>query len=441
MNQPGTTFNHIVRLPQKPELFVLATFGALSSTVLLKVAAIQYLELLEIVLALYVLFRILRCNFRFELSLSLCRLLLGYSVLLLLIVAGCMFAFTRPFYLEVNNINGPGFVSIARVVELLLAVSATVVLTEVFRRSRTKCLFTAKIYFGIGTLSALFSLVGFALRGPFAFFVKGGRASGFYNEGGPYGLYVLSVILVGITLTRLSERLRPRFLKSGILIDILGLILSASKAAYIAVALLLVIQVLYAGGLRQKFISFTITVASLIAIFSFTPASRGITGYIEGGRRFEAISQVRPDDVNFSYGRVAAIFFVPRMVEHHPWLGVGFGNYGLVRNAPEYRGNAAVAAFLDHDGLGLFGLTAEIGLPAMALLIYLLLQPALISRRLTHAKSILALAFIQPVAHFCGAQLNLTYPWVASALSVGMAMIPESDLQLEPFSSKKVIEI
>ena len=416
----------LLSIPPNAETLALAFMALLSSTISLKVASVQYLEFIELALLLFAGFHFLREELRLELSRAMYRLIMGYLLLAALIVAGCALAATRPFYLDVSGINKPGYVSAARLLELALGTFTTVLLTEIFRRSRAKCLFTAKIYFVTGTLSAMLSIVGFVLHGPFALFLTGARASGFYNEGGPYGLYMLSVVLLGLVFSSMGTIWKPTYLYTATTINIIALILSASKAAYIAMLLLFLVRILRAGSHRQRVTSAAVALGVTIVLLAFTDVSRGVNGYIQGGRRFEAISQARPNDVNFSYGRTAALFFVPRMVAQHPWLGVGFANYGLVRNAPEYRGSAAIATFIDHDGLGIPGLTAEIGIPATALLIYLLLQPAVLTSHLTRRKSILALALLQPLVHLCGAQLNVTYPWVISAIAIGIASMQET---------------
>lgn len=406
----------------KAETTVLAVIGILSSTLLLKIANIQYVEFLEAFLLLLTLLHFLAANLVIRLSRSMYRLLTGYAVLSCILIVGCGLALTRPFYLDVTGVNRPGYISAARLAELMLGVFTIILLTEVFLGSFRKCVFTAKAYFAAGSVSACLALLGLALHGPFALFVTGARPSGFYNEGGPYGLYLVSVLVLGLALLQSHTVRHSYWMYAALLVDCGALIASASKAGYVAIMLLIVAQVVLAGSHRQRVVSGLATLVGLIVLTSLTNVSRGINGYIEGGRRFEAVSQARPNDVNFSYGRVAAIFFIPRMIAAHPLLGVGFANYGIVRNAPEYRGSAASAMFIDHDGLGLFGLAAEIGLPASALLLYLLFRPAVLVRRLTHKKAVLALAMIQPVVHLCGAQLNLTYPWIASALALGLAL-------------------
>ncbi len=426
MTVSRTTSEGVVRLPPTLETFVLAAVGVLSSTILLKVAAVQYLELIELALLIYVGFRFARTDFRLSLSKPMFRLAVGYGIFCGVAVLSGAVALTRPFYLDVYGLYNPGYVTAARIAELIFAVTATILLTEVFRRNPAKCVFTMKMYFWAGALSCFLSDAECPLSRIYkhrVLFTANSRASGFFNEGGPFGLYAISVVLTGWLLAQAGVVRHRRFYIAGIACAVAAIILSQSKAAVVAVILLFAIQAFVSTGTRQRVTTILIACAVLLGVVSFTHVSAGIEGYLQAGRSFETISHFHENDPNFSYGRVAGIFFVPRMVAQHPWLGVGWGNYGLVRNAPEYRGNAVAATFFDQAGLGILGLSAELGIPMTLLLIYLTFKPAILSHRLTDWRPVLNLALVQPVVHLCGAQMNVTYPWIVSAFALGMAGI------------------
>lgn len=163
----------------------------------------------------------------------------------------------------------------------------------------------------------------------------------------------------------------------------------------------------------------TIAIAGAISFIDFAQAVRV---YRQSSAAYERLSHLHPKDANFVYGRIAGAFLVPRMIVEHPLTGIGWGNYSLLRNTPEYRRAAVYPEDADDPGLGLFGLAAETGLPLMVILLGLLFTPWLLLHRQQAPAWLLNLALAQPLAHLFGAQLNLTYPWVVSAPALGMGI-------------------
>ena len=73
---------------------------------------------------------------------------------------------------------------------------------------------------------------------------------------------------------------------------------------------------------------------------------------------------VRGQDANFVMGRVAGLVLGPRMMAAHPLLGVGWGNYPLVRDDPQYRrGTAFALQSTDSPSLGPIDYIVELGFP------------------------------------------------------------------------------
>jgi len=177
-------------------------------------------------------------------------------------------------------------------------------------------------------------------------------------------------------------------------------------------------------GRRLAFVSGA--VVFLVLISQVVDLAEGIRIYQQAGEAYERASRLHPDDANFVYGRVAGAFLVPRMIEAHPVTGVGWGNYGIVRNAPEYRGASYWADINDDPGLGLFGTTAELGLPLTLYLIGCLFLPYVYLRRKKAPLFLTNLVLLQPVTHIFGAQLNLTYPWILTSFALGITFAKAS---------------
>jgi len=158
----------------------------------------------------------------------------------------------------------------------------------------------------------------------------------------------------------------------------------------------------------------------------------------QAGEKYETASHLHVGDGNFVEGRVAGLFLVPRMIAAHPFTGVGWGNYGIVRNDPQYRG-AAAWGDPDEPGLGVLGLGAEIGLPLLSFLFVYLALPYFWLHRLHVPEHIANLALLQPVAHLFGAQLNLIYPWIVTAFALGLGFAIKRRSDVAETSAKVVL--
>jgi O-antigen ligase len=278
------------------------------------------------------------------------------------------------------------------------------------------------VYFWVGFASGVFciltlplNLAGFDL----GTYSESHRMRGFYNEGGPYGLYVLSVFLVGIALYRLGweKKGKLRFAFAVLSIAFIG---SQSKAAFVAILVMFLLNGFLSQSIGRRLAFVLGAVVFLFFITRVVDLAEGVRIYQQAGEAYERASHLHADDPNFVYGRIAGAFLVPRMIEAHPLTGVGWGNYGIVRNAPEYRGASSWADINDEPGLGLFGTTAELGLPLTLYLIGCLFLPYIYLRRKKAPLFLTNLVLLQPVVHIFGAQLNLTYPWILTSFALGI---------------------
>jgi O-antigen ligase len=254
---------------------------------------------------------------------------------------------------------------------------------------------------------------------------------GFYNEGGPYGLYLITVFLVGIVLSRQnwSRRSRIRLAYVPLAIALLG---SQSKAAIFAAGIMMFFDALMVKQLGRRLL----VVGALLGVgflASDVPAiTEPIAIYITTPAKYEYLSNLDSEEDLLS-GRIAGAFIVQRMIQVHPWVGIGWGNYPLVRNSPEYRGGARWADIEDDPGLGILGTTADFGIPLTLFLVCITFYPYFYLRRQGAPLVVKNLALIQPVVHLCGAQLNLTYPWLITAFALGLGYY-NSRHQLEAYA-------
>lgn len=237
------------------------------------------------------------------------------------------------------------------------------------------------------------------------------RARGFFNEGGPFGVYVVSVFIIGLLRRHMTGR-RLGIINIGILF--LAFVLSASKAGFFAAALLFLFSVVSAASFWKKVSYFVFAAAFLWGLAAALNFGEQLSGYLYSFQNIEEQVALRGADLNLVAGRVSALYIVPRMISAHPVTGIGLGNYPLMRNDPHYLGVLpAIPEVEDIGGIGIPGIAAEMGIPATLWLLVMLFAPYRISRKKT---SVLAVAAVfQPLAHAFAVQLTFFYPWFVSA--------------------------
>ena len=418
---PFLTSAEVLQLPEPLDTLFLLSVGVLASTILLKFAAIQYLEYIYFLLIAVLATRLLRAQLSVRTDPPVARLALWWLLFFVLAVLTAIYSLNRTFYVfDKGLLHQPVWVSIARLGEVVANVAGMLYLGHVFRRHRHKLLFTMRAYLYTGVASAYYSLLC-----QFTFRIlhhllpnSSDRANGFYNEGGPYGLYMISVLSLALFLRPL-ERNRAVFY-TNFLVCLMALALSASKAAYVAIILIFTLLALLAATMKQRLVSLGSLALIVTILISQTNLKAGLERYAQGQRGYEILSNLDPNNPNLTVGRTAGLYLAPKMIAMHPWFGVGFAHYGIVRNTPAYRGLSAFVSINDVPGLGMLQYLAELGFPITILLTFLLFAPFTLLRSTTHLRRATALGLIQPTVHFLGAQLNLTYPWVLSAFAIGL---------------------
>ena len=403
-------------------LSILAS--ALCTTTLLKAGEIQFLELVlvfDIVLvAGWVLthprpFRLYRPFLRIGIHWIIFSL-----VALLLAVVNLRFEFLPNGF---SALKQPLVVSIARIAEVGIDVYMMLFLAGAYRRDEALCRSAALIYFWVGVAGGIYSILSeVALATHLGVFgaYGGYRMRGFDNEGGPYGSYLISVFFVALLVHSKGWISRGVF-RGGMALLAVCLLGSQSKAAFFQVALFaLLIPMLRRGGIK----SFAVAVASFAitaAIFLNTTIGQQTLKYAKVATNYQQLSQLHTSDFNFVTGRVAGLFFAPQMIEAHPLTGIGFGNYPLLRNNPEFRrGTPIIEASADSPSLGLVDYVVDLGIPLFLYLTWIQISSALPLMRRGKSVWMAALVLIQPVSTWFGTHLNLTYPWVVAAIGLGV---------------------
>ncbi|MXV17390.1 hypothetical protein [Hufsiella ginkgonis] len=251
------------------------------------------------------------------------------------------------------------------------------------------------------------------------------RLKGFFVEGGPLGLFYayLFVLYDGVLAIMKKKDLL------GKAIIILIIYVAQSKAGYACLGLYLVYHVysiINRGRYRLMLKAVGIPVIAVItSVFLYFLLISYLSVLSDDIRKSD------PNDVNgaMDMGRVPAMIIVPNMVKKNYLLGIGLGNYPLLRNDPDYLGffKAIPTSLWDSPGLGgLIDLLNEGGIiffATFALILYIIFMKIKTSKILV----IVFLSFVLPFVS--GVQLYFIYPWFSLALII--ILLREKELTYE----------
>lgn len=351
-----------------------------------------------------------------------------YGAWYLLFLGFCLgvslLALRLPFYAppDISALKQPGWLSLSRIFELFLAICFMLLVARALAGRPALLRLALDVYVWVGVASALASVAGWILMktaGISTFVVYGyeDRVRGFFNEGGPYGIYLVSVAVVLWGPARRLESLPLKLLPLAA-----ALLLSGSKAGLLAAFCLGLLGVAAAGSRRSKIV---ILSASAVVLIAFLTLFQGkLYGYFWSYLNFDEALAYRPGDPSLVMGRIAASIVVPRMIAAHPVLGIGPGNYSLMRNDPEYLQGLPAVDDWDLSGMGLFGSAAEFGLPLTLFLLWLLLRPLSMARRRKAPVLVAVAAGFPALAFLLGVNLNFFYPWLVGAFVISTESSP-----------------
>jgi hypothetical protein len=352
---------------------------------------------------------------------------------LLLALASLRFKFYPPP--EVTVLKLPLILSVARVTEISLGAFYMVYIASILGREPANRAYAMKAYFWAGVTSAAYSLLSFpvlfATNLQLGAYLPSYRARGGFNEGGPYGLYLVSVVVVGLLLYDLRKLRRAPLMLSATLV-FAALLASQSKAAFLALCILFLVNLAVLGSLRQKIVLGVVALSFVSAIWTLTSVPESLAGYLNGYQLIQKYgSDVNEELYGGFGGRVAGAILVPRMIQAHPITGIGLGNFSLLRNAPEYLQGLPTKDTWELPGIGLVSYVAELGIPLFVYLMILLCVPAWMSRGRV-SKFAFVLAAYQPLAHVFGVQLNFYYPWICAAFALAVPALQDGSLREHP---------
>ena len=353
-----------------------------------------------------------------------CSLLVMASVFAIL---SLRFEYHVPVEAADHLLKQPGILPLSKLVELALVILSTVVIARLLIVDRGLLGFAGRVYVQIGVVNGLFAITSWLLLVYAGVDVLGAyfggasdvpRARGFFNEGGPYGMYACSVMAVALARRYVARDIGRMAMVWVLAVMGASVVLAESKAAYLFFAAVGLWWSLRRIQLRRMVIG----CAAVAVVLVWTPLPGAVEGYWYSYRALEGFAAAHPDDRLQVMGRVAAIYIAPRVVEAHPITGVGLGNYSLVRNDPRYLGALPETDGWDLPGLGLVGYAADLGLPLLGYLIWLIWRPVSIAVRRKAPNWVVLLSAYQFFAQLFGVQITFFYPWFVTAVALGYSL-------------------
>ncbi len=406
----------------------LASVCLLAPLTALKIADIQPVEIF-LLLSSFVFLAVLIERFTtITVQMDLWKLQNLYLLFVVIVGLLACLAVRLPIYppTELSFLRTPPFLSFSRLTELALCMYGLLLASEVCRTPELlHC--ACKYYIWAGLLSCLFGLLswnfyhitGLELGGTYG---DANRIRGAFIEGGPFGIYLVSVLLVLLFRWRIrAQRLtRSELLTAAIVI--VTFFLAASKAG-IGVAIALCILAVIAGRRQVRIRARYIVLATLGSSVLFAVAwTQGLAGYVFNYENFSESVASRPDDTSLVMGRLMAVVLVPRMIADHPVAGIGIANYSVIRNDPHYLEGLPSTTEWDLPGLGLLGYAAELGIPATLFLVVIIWRPVRIVKSRSCSVVVVVLASYQMIAHLFGAQITFFYPWLVTSFALGYSL-------------------
>ncbi len=395
----------------------------------LRIGSLQPEDFALLLLLGFCVAKFLCSGFSLRIAAGLRGLFKSYSLLLLLLFVLSVLSTRLSFFplLEVSFLKRPVLFSLSKLLQFAAVVYAFLWLTNVLMTEKKLLARAMSAYWLTGLACCFYAIVCYfavaighlepsptSLLGAYANEAGVARARGFFNEGGPFGIYIASVFTVGLLRRHTMGR---RLGKASSAVLLLAFFLSASKAGFFAAAFLFLYSVLSAASLARKASYLILSIALFWGVAVSLNFGEQLYGYVYSFENIGEQVASRGADLNLVAGRVSALYIVPRMIAAHPVTGIGFGNYPLMRNDPRYLGILpAIPQIEDVPGIGIPGIAAEIGIPATLWLMLLLFTPPWLSRK---QASILGIAAVfQPLAHTFAVQLTFFYPWFVSACAI-----------------------
>ena len=345
-------------------------------------------------------------------------------VAMLLALVSLRLDFYPPSVAQGDLLKTAPFLSLARLLQISLCAGGFILFAQLLGHDVRLLKLAVSLYIGIGLFMAFYAVAswvclaytGVNLYGAYTpiDFAENIRARALFNEGGPYGLYAVSVIIVALfNRYALKQMTTPALWLLVILPVGASLLLSQSKAG----AICLVAMLAWRALVRLRFRYLIAGAVALTLTFLATPTLQVLEQYWFIYEHFDVLALQNMNDANVVAGRLAALRVMPEIVKAHPLLGVGIGNYSLVRGDPKL--GVPATDIWDLPGIGLFSYVGDLGIPLFVYLVWIVWLPMRVVTRAHRSDIFLLLAGYQLFAQMIEVQITFFYPWAISAMAFG----------------------
>lgn len=328
-----------------------------------------------------------------------------FTILLILSILASFFSEAK--YDNYGGLKQKYIISIVRYIELMLCglVAMTILAASKRYGSDPKNLISKflKYNFFITVLIIFIYCIDFVFKTNFVSYGLSHRLRGFYVEGGPFGLFISTLLFL-----EMITKKRKIFL----FVFFIALVLAQSKAAIAAMGLFTIVITMHKSRFLRSFlmprniIRFSFFIVTSVAVSSFVTYNVA-KDYIDDINNSSYLIERKGQDKSFVMGRIAAYNIGPKIFIDNPVIGVGLGAYSLVRNDPLYSGNFPSVDDWDLTGLGgLFNLIVENGIIGFLGFIFVTFK----FFRFDVMGFSFIILFLTPFVF--GAQLYMIYPWI-----------------------------
>lgn len=377
----------------------------------LKIVSIKIPELL-ILLLLPVLFIVSRSINKY--------LVYFFTYFLLLVVITFIKNLFQEFYYPIDSLSllkKPYFITISRLVELICCLAFAMIVYKGLLYLQKKGFniyrvlqkfLQVNMYLAMIFIAVLFLIkLGFiSIENSIIFYKNNARLRGFFVEGGPFGLFY--AFLFGLAFIVPGKNILLK------IVFIVTIALAQSKAG-ILMATAWIFYMIYLK-FKKDYATTPIILGGLALVFIFVGLYVARNYYSDINSIKQEVAE-RPNDSALVMGRISGFFITNNMVADNPLLGVGLGNYSLVRNNPDYRTFFPYVNKWDLPGSGAFAtMLAENGFLGIFLLFGILYLFYRKLKEKTREADKILLLFILPC--LLGVQLYFIYIWFIIGLGI-----------------------
>ncbi|EMV6920276.1 O-antigen ligase family protein [Klebsiella oxytoca] len=331
--------------------------------------------------------------------------LLAFTILLLLSIFKGMISSIHYEYF--STLKGKYSISLVRYVELILCLIVALIPFNLIKNKRLDFDYIVKKFLTYNVFLTIIILLLYAidivLKTSLVSYGSTFRLRGFYVEGGPYGLYIATLIFLELTFYK--RKIITTFF-------LIALLLTQSKAGFVAFFVFLFFILFQNNRFLSGFLNpkniFRFFMTILIVVLIGVGATYKIANnYYQDIQNIDEEIKGRENDSSLVMGRIAATDIGPRILQDNSFLGVGLGAYSLVRNNVNYRGSFPVVTGWDLTGLGgFFNLLVENGVIGLLIFIFAIKKYFKLDKIGIYFLLLFCVPFI------FGAQLYMIYPWL-----------------------------